>query len=502
MTEYGKWLREKAIPLRADYTLNKETDEIVKKVYDYLKLPVSNKRSTQVKRFEALKCILGNFLLAAVHDYPVRYSRNPNRFPPTFYSPRWYTYRIVIRLLDGLREKGWITEKKGYRDRGDNIGWETRAYTNKKLEDFFAENLIYLVSNLVRIPIPNREIILRDESDREVPFEETEEMKQWRYDIRDYNSSIPPLLVNVEELPEELKEKYIGRVFSLGRGIYIPSSLLESEDFLITREQEPLLNDMLSLYIENGDDGRLPQDTENFDDFRLSLSKLRLFLTNNDSPILLRQEQVYRVFNRSWRKGGRFFGPTYQWFSEEVRNCILVDGQPTVEKDYSGMLLGMALNKAGVHYTKDPYERLTHGDPELKDLFKQVANAALCSEDLNGHKGRSRAIWGLNDKIRRGKLKMPPGLKTNMAMDKFVEEYRELDGMLFRGLGLELQFVESTIMNRIIKRLLRKGIFPLVIHDSARVQESYIGDLEQAMEEEYEKEICELTGKRYKPVIK
>jgi hypothetical protein len=166
------------------------------------------------------------------------------------------------------------------------------------------------------------------------------------------------------------------------------------------------------------------------------------------------------------------------------------------------MLLGMALNKAGVHYTKDPYERLTHGDPELKDLFKQVANAALCSEDLNGHKGRSRAIWGLNDKIRRGKLKMPPGLKTNMAMDKFVEEYRELDGMLFRGLGLELQFVESTIMNRIIKRLLRKGIFPLVIHDSARVQESYIGDLEQAMEEEYEKEICELTGKRYKPVIK
>lgn len=502
MNEFGQWLKEKAVPLRTDYVLSDEADEIVKKLCDHLKLPPSNKHSTQVKRLKALKCILGNLLLAAVHDYPVRYSRNTNRFPPTFYSPKWYTYRIVIPLLDRLREKGWIIEKKGYRDRDDNIGWETRVYANRKLEEFFAENLIYLVNNLVYIPIPNNEIILRNEVKKEIPFDETEETNRWRCDIKDYNSSIPPLVVNIEGLSQEQKEKYIHKVFSLGRGIYLSPSLLESKDSFITQEQEPLLKDMLSLYIEGCDDCRLSQDTENFDDFRLFLSNLRLFLTNNDSPISLRQEQVYRVFNRSWRKGGRFFGPTYQGFSEEVRNCILIDGQQTVEKDYSGMLLGMTLNKAGVHYTKDPYERITQGDPELKALFKQVANAALCSADQNGHKGRSRAIWGLNSKIRRGKLKMSGGLRTDMAMDKFVEEYSELEGMLFRGSGLKLQFVESTIMNRIIKRLLRMGIFPLVIHDSARVQESYVGDLEQAMEEEYEKEIFKLTGKRYKPVIK
>ncbi len=166
------------------------------------------------------------------------------------------------------------------------------------------------------------------------------------------------------------------------------------------------------------------------------------------------------------------------------------------------MLLGMALNKAGIPYTKDPYYRLTHGDSELKDLFKLVGIVALCCGDLNGLKGRSRAIWGLNNKIRSGKLKMPADLKTNTAMDKFEEAYPELEGMLFKGLGLELQFVESTIMNRIIKRLLRKGIFPLVIHDSVRVQESYVRDLEQVMDEEYEKVMFNHTGHRYKPVIK
>ncbi len=185
-----------------------------------------------------------------------------------------------------------------------------------------------------------------------------------------------------------------------------------------------------------------------------------------------------------------------------MRNCIYVDGEPTVEKDYSGMQLGMALNKAGVPHTQDPYYRITHGNPELKKFYKLVGNAALCSSDLNGHKGRSRAIWGLTRKVKKGKLKMPVGLKTNTAIDKFVEAYPEIEGMFFQGFGLELQFIESKIMNRIIKRLLGKGIFPLIIHDSVRVQERHVGDLEQVMEEEYEKVMFEHTGRRFKPVIK
>jgi len=490
MTELGQWLKEKAIPLRTEYILNDETDEIVRKVYDDLKLPVSNKRSTQVRRFKALKCILGNLLHGAVYDNPVRYSRKANNYSTAPYPPDWYTYRIVIPLLNGLRDRRWITEKKGYWDQDDDMGWETRAYPNGKLREFFDENLLSLVNNLVYVPIPNREIILRHGKRKEIPFEETGETKQWRYDIKDYNSSIPPLAVNVKDLPRELKEKYINRVFSLGRGIYLPSpSIFELKNSILTQD-DPLLKDMFSLYIENCDDNRL------------SLYTLELLLTGNDSPVLLRQEQIYRVFNGSWRTGGRFFGPTYQGFSEEVRDCIFIEGEPTVEKDYSGMQLGMALNKAGIPFTQDPYYRITRGDSEFREVFKMVGNAALCSRDLNGYEGRTRAIWALNKKIRDRKLEMPVGLKSNTAIDEFLEAYPEIKGMCFKGLGLELQFIESRIMNRIIKRLLSRGIFPLVIHDSVRVQKSSLEDLELVMEEEYEKVMLEYTGQRFKPVIK
>lgn len=490
MTDFGQWLKEASIPLRRVYILNDQTDEIVEEVYDDLRLSVSNKHSTQVRRFKALKCILGNLLLGGLYDNPVRYSRNANNFPPAFYSPEWHTYRIVVPVLNGLRDRAWITEKKGFWDQDRDRGFETRGYANQKLREFFDENLLTLINNLVYVPIPNREIVLRDGEHKEIPFEETDETKQWRYDIQDYNSSIPPVLVHVENLPEKLKEKYINRVLSLGRGTFVPShSLFQLRNTILTQDG-PLLKDMFSLYIEN------------CDETRLSLSTLKLLLTNNDSPILLKQEQVYRVFNGSWRTGGRFFGPTYQGFSEEVRNCIYVDGEPTVEKDYSGMQLGMALNKAGVPHTQDPYYRITHGNPELKKFYKLVGNAALCSSDLNGHKGRSRAIWGLTRKVKKGKLKMPVGLKTNTAIDKFVKAYPEIEGMFFQGFGLELQFIESKIMNRIIKRLLGKGIFPLIIHDSVRVQERHVGDLEQVMEEEYEKVMFEHTGRRFKPVIK
>jgi len=291
MTDFGQWLKEASIPLRRVYILNDQTDEIVEKVYDDLKLTVSNKHSTQVRRFKALKCILGNLLLGALYENPVKYSRRSNTFSFTFYSPEWYTYRIVVPVLNGLRDRAWITEKKGFWDEYRDKGFETRGYANRKLEEFFDENLSGLINNLVYVPIPNREIVLRDGEHKEIPFEETEQTKQWRYDIKDYNSSIPPILVHVENLSEELVKKYIHRVFSLGRGIFLPSRSLSQLKNAILTQEDPLLKNILDLYIEN------------CEDTRLSLSTLKLLLTNNDSPVLLKQEQIQR--ETSTKKYGR-----------------------------------------------------------------------------------------------------------------------------------------------------------------------------------------------------
>ena len=125
-----------------------------------------------------------------------------------------------------------------------------------------------------------------------------------------------------------------------------------------------------------------------------------------------------------------------------------------------------------------------------------VSYAALYSDS------RRKATRGLSDKISKKELIMPKGLGPRRAIDEFIKAYPEIEGLLFKGLGMELQFLDSKIMNCIIKRLLAKGIFPLPIHDSAIVQERHVEILEQAMDEEYEKVMYEETEKRFRPGIK
>ena len=50
--------------------------------------------------------------------------------------------------------------------------------------------------------------------------------------------------------------------------------------------------------------------------------------------------RLYAVYNRDFKHGGRLYTAErngYQCFSEEDRECIQIDGEPTVELDFSGL---------------------------------------------------------------------------------------------------------------------------------------------------------------------
>jgi hypothetical protein len=71
--------------------------------------------------------------------------------------------------------------------------------------------------------------------------------------------------------------------------------------------------------------------------------------------LYLAQRKYYRVFNGTWKRGGRFYGPWWQSARAEDRAYIVIKGEPTIELDYPEHHLRMAYALVGVVPPDDPY---------------------------------------------------------------------------------------------------------------------------------------------------
>ena len=97
----------------------------------------------------------------------------------------------------------------------------------------------------------------------------------------------------------------------------------------------------------------------------------------------LSRKRVHRVFNNgSFEQGGRFYGPWWQGH-KELRPFILINGNPTVEYDYSAEFVHLLYSEEGVNYhdvfgeDDDPYR--AHGLEAfprnvMKDAFFRILN--------------------------------------------------------------------------------------------------------------------------------
>ena len=106
---------------------------------------------------------------------------------------------------------------------------------------------------------------------------------------------------------------------------------------------------------------------------------LPLLRTNEANTIIYNNLAVnlYRVFNRGdFRYGGRFFGGEYQQMNKQERNEILLNGNKTVEADYSGLHLNMLYHLSGLEFLTDPYLAVSD-DIELRKVLKLVALIAI-----------------------------------------------------------------------------------------------------------------------------
>jgi hypothetical protein len=191
-------------------------------------------------------------------------------------------------------------------------------------------------------------------------------------------------------------------------------------------------------------------------------------------------EYLHRVYNRkSFSLGGRAYGALHQSILKHLRPCIHIDGQPTVELDYSAFHILMLYHLEGIDYQNDPYEVCEGTD--MRAIYKAVGLVAINAKD-------ERSAYGaIRNELRDRGLPLPAREKPLVGLvNTFREAHGPIARYLFSDIGLTLQNKDSDIMNAILSSLMDKGILGLSVYDSVIVQTRHRDTLYETMVREYQ----------------
>ncbi len=231
---------------------------------------------------------------------------------------------------------------------------------------------------------------------------------------------------------------------------------------------------------------------------------------NEDEIIKLRNPYVYRVFNETFKLGGRFYGSIEASMNSELRNHLCINGNKTVEKDFACVHIRMLYNKKKLDLKEDAYDMLTDGDENLRDLYKLIGLVSInskCKENaLNGiryeiskrYRSKKKNMK-INSKKNYNLIKLFPNLSDSsidVYYQKWVDAHSKISKYLNSDIGIKLQNKDSKIASGVINHFTKKDIPVLVVHDSFLIEEKYEDELVDVMNKEYYKLF------KFNPVIK
>jgi hypothetical protein len=181
-----------------------------------------------------------------------------------------------------------------------------------------------------------------------------------------------------------------------------------------------------------------------------------------------------RVFNRTFKMGGRFYGPWFQNIEKELRRTIQINGDPTEEPDYKE-------HHARLLY--DAYGKLMPPEPFILDGWprKTVKAAFYTLLNAESHIAARRAIA---EDMGRGREAYA---KAGKLIAEIERKHPAVANQFGTGAGLWLMRKDSDITERILKRLIHGGNFALPIHDSYLVPRQIAERTKQIMAEELDK---------------
>ncbi len=204
-------------------------------------------------------------------------------------------------------------------------------------------------------------------------------------------------------------------------------------------------------------------------------------------------------YTNDLQHGGRLYTHTY-WGIQQIegdwRQYIKIDGEPTVELDFSGLSIRMLYAKIDRGFQGDPYTGVLDAIPSLdldekvviRDFMKKLLQAILNSEEKAEAVGSGN--FEIHEQCKREKFKVVNvlrrhGILVSQLVDMFEELHRPISQYFYSGIGLELQYLDSRIALRVINHFNRRRIPVLPVHDSFIIQSRYSDQLHSIMSKSY-----------------
>ncbi len=467
--EFGRWLN-RAIYLKANRVTKKaEVVELVRNLFKELGI---GGRKRNFKR-RALNCILANLFLANWLDVPVMYSRDHHRYSrPKRYRYKFFTRSNIIPIIDALREADLVEGVGGRFD----IGKMGRIWASDELLD----RLDMTVEDIERLPRPDP-IILKERIKRDnryvkeqIDYKDTQETRKMRRFLHAYNSILKETEVEIH-IPLETyrhltKEELLGLTI-MDRGISLDQEIKKLLKTLSSGEKSRWMQGVVGVEhpfdpIQYSEPSTHPQGFTN---------TIRIFRCKH--------KYLHRVFSRgSFQLGGRFYGCDLQNLSKRSRRYIFINGEPTVEIDYSSMHLRMLYHLSGLEAPDGDL----YGFGVNRELNK---NVALIIINCEPHKDRLKAISHSFKGKKKLREKFGDGIMKHDFIRNLIADFRtahpNIRDDFFSDCGPKLQYRDSLIMEDILKHFVGKEVPIIPVHDSLIVPVSHAHEAIEVMTETY-----------------
>jgi hypothetical protein len=165
---------------------------------------------------------------------------------------------------------------------------------------------------------------------------------------------------------------------------------------------------------------------------------------------------------------GRIHGGMWQRISARYRHQLRIDGEQTIELDYSAQVVHIVAGLAGIQLMDDPYT-LPLDIPSIsaktqREIVKAVVVVALNASD------RKSLLRGVRGKI----LKLPWDTRSSLSLtnkslepiiDAVMKALPYLEPYALKGQGKQLFMHDAEIARQIIQTFLDAGRVVLPIHD-------------------------------------
>ena len=330
------------------------------------------------------------------------------------YSPPNVTYDTFKDAYQGLLRCGYVHEKhKGFYDAIDGTGMVTRIIPKDKLLSAFKDAVD---GQTIQIARPKKDtlkeelLILKDEKKSKINYSDTKYTNKARSDLKRINKVLLDHDISLGELNDKEHRDLKYRME-------------------VNHRSDPDRSGLLYL---------------DFNSVRLQ-----------------------RIFNDGhFKSGGRFYRGWWQNVPKKYRKHILIDGQKTVELDYSRFHITIMYAELGLKQEFDAYDI----DPRISiDISKHTINALISS----------KGVTKKHDDFYEEEI----GMSWEQYIELIMEKHKPLvdAGMLMKRYGLTLQFKDAELANSILLHFTKKGVPCLPIHDSFIIAEEYGDELREVM---------------------